>query len=247
METSLMPPPPARPDVPTVSWRWWEAIPIFLIGSVLAGLAAAPAIAIVHSNKLEDLTLALAGEFGIGGTTFLWLWLWHRRSMGQIGVPERPGREIGVGVLGGVGLYLGGVFVVGAIVVSILHQASHHVVHSPRQIPNHLSAGQLVLAGITVLIAAPIAEELLFRGFLFRALRAKHRFVFAGIVSALCFGAVHYSGGAWQNALLLPIVMTFVGFGLAWLYERRGNIVANMAAHATFNVIGFIFIVTLNT
>ena len=29
---------------------------------------------------------------------------------------------------------------------------------------------------------------------------------------------------------------------LAWFYERRGNIVANMIAHATFNVIGLTLI-----
>ena len=62
-------------------------------------------------------------------------------------------------------------------------------------------------------------------------------------ISAVVFGAAHYQG-QWQNGLLLSLVMVFIGLGLAFIYERRGNIVANMAAHATFNVIGFIFILT---
>jgi membrane protease YdiL (CAAX protease family) len=244
--TQLIPPPPPRPDEPVVTWRWWEAIVVFLLGSIAAGLIAGPAAAAVDSNKLSDLILALGGEVGIGGTAFLWLWFLHRRSIRRLGVPERPARELGFGALSGLVLYGGGVFVIGSIVISILHGASHHVVRSPRQIPAHLSNAELVLAGVTVIIAAPIAEELVFRGFLFRSIRSRHSFVSAAVVSALLFGAVHYSGGAWQNALLLPIVMCFVGFGLAYVYERRHNILANMAAHATFNVIGFIFIATLN-
>ena len=173
----------------------------------------------------------------------LWLFLLHRPGVRAIGVPRRFGTELVAGVVGGLALYVVGVFFVGTIVASILRTVSEHPVHAPRQLPIHLTGGLIALAAVTVLIAAPVAEELFFRGFLFRALRARNSFVFAGVISALAFGLVHYPGGAWQNAVLLPIVMCFVGFGLAYIYERRGNIVANMAAHATFNVIGFLFIV----
>jgi membrane protease YdiL (CAAX protease family) len=36
--------------------------------------------------------------------------------------------------------------------------------------------------------------------------------------------------------------MVFTGVALAYLYERRGNVVASMIAHATFNTIGLIAI-----
>ena len=36
--------------------------------------------------------------------------------------------------------------------------------------------------------------------------------------------------------------MVFTGIGLAWIYERRGTIVAPMAAHMTFNVVGLVVI-----
>lgn len=244
--TGVIPPAPERPDVPKVTWRWWEAVVVFLIGTIIASVLSAPALALIHSDKLKELMLALCGEVGIGGTAFAWLWFLHRRSIRRVGVPADPAREAGVGALGGLALYAVGVFLIGTIVATILQSASHHDVHSPRQLPDHLSVAQLVLAGITVILAAPVAEELLFRGFLFRALRARHGFAFAGVLSSLCFGAVHYSGGAWQNALLLPIVMCFVGFGLAAIYEWRANIAANIAAHAMFNVIGFIFIATVH-
>jgi membrane protease YdiL (CAAX protease family) len=39
--------------------------------------------------------------------------------------------------------------------------------------------------------------------------------------------------------------MVFTGIGLAWIYERRGTIVASMAAHMAFNVIGVVTILAL--
>jgi membrane protease YdiL (CAAX protease family) len=245
--TPVMPQTPQRPDVTVPTWRWWEAIVVFLLATVVGGILAAPGLAATDSNKLSDLILSVCGEIGLGGTTFLWLWFLHRRSIRAVGLPkERAAREIAIGALAGFAIYIVGVFIVGSLVVTLLQHASHHDVESPRQLPEHLRSLEVLLAGFAVLVLAPAAEELFFRGFLFNALRARHRFAFAAIVSAICFGAVHYQGGAWQDALLLPIVMCFVGFGLAWLYERRRNIVANIAAHATFNVIGFIFIVSFN-
>ena len=40
------------------------------------------------------------------------------------------------------------------------------------------------------------------------------------------------------------MVICFVGFGLAYVYEWRGNLLANIAAHATFNAIGFVLILS---
>jgi membrane protease YdiL (CAAX protease family) len=218
---------------------------VFFIGAIVGTLLALPVVAAVGSHRLDLLSAQAAGEAGLGGTTVLWLWLMHRRSIGALGAPRDVPRELGMGALSGLGLYVLGVVVIGTIVESVLRSASHHRVHSPRQLPTHLTGAEIVLAGVTVLILAPVAEELFFRGLLFRSLRARHSFRFAGAISALCFGAVHYPGGSWQNSLLLPIVMSFTGFGLAWVYEWRGTIVANMAAHAAFNVVGFLFIVTV--
>jgi membrane protease YdiL (CAAX protease family) len=243
--TQLIPPAPARPDAPEVTWRWWEAIVVFLVGTVLGGLIVLPAAQAVGSSRLEDLITGLGGEVGLGAAVAGWLLLMHRRNVRALGVPRRPFLEVGVGIVGGLIVYVGGVFVIGAVLTSLLQHASNRHVRAPHQLPTHLSSGEIVLAGITVILLAPVAEELFFRGLLFRSLRARHGFWFAGPISAVVFGAAHFQG-QWQNGLLLSLVMVFVGLALAYLYELRGTIVANMAAHATFNVIGFVFIVTLN-
>ena len=242
--TQLIPPAPARPDWPVVSWRWWEAIFVFLIGSLIGILIAVPVIASVQSHRLDDLVAGTGGELGLGLGVIGWLWVLHRRDIGALGFPKRPAKEIGWGVISGLGLYCIGVFVIGTILALILQHASNKHVRSPRQLPTHLGGGEIALAAITVILFAPIAEELFFRGLLFKSLRVRHGFWFAGPISAVVFGAAHYQG-QWQNGLLLALVMVCVGLGLAFIYEWRSNIVANIAAHATFNVIGFIFILSL--
>jgi uncharacterized protein len=89
---------------------------------------------------------------------------------------------------------------------------------------------------------APIAEELFFRGVLFRSVRDRRGFASGAGVSAALFGLVHYVPSPWKDALLLQSIMVFTGFALAWIYERRGSIAANMAAHMTFNAIGITLI-----
>ena len=53
---------------------------------------------------------------------------------------------------------------------------------------------------------------------------------------------VHYVPGPFDESLLLMIAMIFTGVGLAYIYERRGNIVAPIGAHMTFNAIAIVLI-----
>jgi membrane protease YdiL (CAAX protease family) len=73
---------------------------------------------------------------------------------------------------------------------------------------------------------------------LFRSVRDRHGFWIGAIVSGLLFGAAHYIPAAWQDTVLLQSIMVFTGVALAWIYERRGNLVANVAAHMAFNAVG---------
>ena len=63
--------------------------------------------------------------------------------------------------------------------------------------------------------------------------------------SAVGFALIHYIPGSAVDAALLMIVMFFTGLALCFLYERRETIVAPLAAHMTFNVIGILLILGL--
>ena len=102
------------------------------------------------------------------------------------------------------------------------------------------SAGSLVVAGLLIVVAAPLSEELFFRGFMFAGLRRSIPLWPAAVLSAAIWGALHLGGGNIGVAIQLAIF----GVILAWLYERSGTLWAPILAHATNNTIAFVLLVT---
>ncbi|KPJ58909.1 MAG: hypothetical protein AMS15_07400 [Planctomycetes bacterium DG_23] len=96
------------------------------------------------------------------------------------------------------------------------------------QRPEHL--GLLIFM---VVVFAPFAEELLFRVFLYGALRRRYGPRPAMMASALIFSVVHFNRFA-----LLPIFV--LGLVLAYIYEKRQSILAPAAVHMTNNGLQFL-------
>jgi membrane protease YdiL (CAAX protease family) len=83
----------------------------------------------------------------------------------------------------------------------------------------------LVLAAV---VAAPLAEEIYFRGFIFGGLRRDLSFAVASGLSAAIFSGIHLM--AWST---VPLFL--VGLGAAVAYERYRTLWAPFALHAAFN------------
>jgi membrane protease YdiL (CAAX protease family) len=79
---------------------------------------------------------------------------------------------------------------------------------------------------------APIHEEILFRGMLYRHLRDRWRWPVAVLASAGVFAAMHRS-----PALGVNVNALVGGLGYAALREGRGSLVAPIVAHMTTNLI----------
>ncbi len=88
---------------------------------------------------------------------------------------------------------------------------------------------ELLLLFLLASVWAPIVEETIFRGALFRHLRSRVHFVVAAIVSALAFGFMH----SYPIPLLLPVIT--IGFNFALMREWRGSTLASITAHAMHN------------
>lgn len=88
-----------------------------------------------------------------------------------------------------------------------------------------------VLVGMLVVacVVAPLNEELIFRGTIFRYCRQRFGRGIAVVTSAALFGALH---GNWAGFLPLALL----GAGLALAYERTGDIRVPIVAHALFNL-----------
>lgn len=78
----------------------------------------------------------------------------------------------------------------------------------------------------------PLAEELLFRGVIFRWLLEKLGFALAALLSGALFGALHFGSGS--DHIWVPFAY---GLVFAWLYFRTGSIWAPVFAHRTTNSI----------
>jgi membrane protease YdiL (CAAX protease family) len=92
-----------------------------------------------------------------------------------------------------------------------------------------------VLVGLTAAVLAPIAEEIYFRGYVFRAYYEQKGPAQAYLFSAALFALVHLNPQAF-----LPIFA--VGLFLAYLYRHTGSILPGMLAHAFNNAVAFTFL-----
>ncbi len=246
-------PVPPRPDddraqQPREIWSWYEAVGVYVAAFLLAGLATLPILAVMDEDAdLTTMVVSVLASLVILGVLAGWLSVYHRGWPAVMGMPER-GRwrsEISAGALFGAALYPVAVFVVGGLVLVILSAFSEQPVRPPEQVPEQLSAVGIAVTLLYALVIAPIGEEFFFRGILFRSLRERYGFGVGAIGSGVAFGLIHYIPGPAIDALLLMIVMVFTGAALAFVYERRGTIVAPIAAHVMFNAIGLALILGL--
>ena len=95
---------------------------------------------------------------------------------------------------------------------------------------DHLPTGpvEVLLAVLAVVILAPLAEELIFRGLLHRLTAGIWGPVAASVISSLVFGILH--GEPW---ILFGLIG--VGLVLAFVYETTGSITACWITHAVHN------------
>ncbi|BCJ91390.1 hypothetical protein IZ6_21250 [Terrihabitans soli] len=90
----------------------------------------------------------------------------------------------------------------------------------------------LILSIIAAVIGAPLAEELVFRGFVFTAVRERWGFAWALVLSSVLFAAMHFEPTGLYALIVLPSA-----FLLGWLREKTGGIYAPILIHAVFNTI----------
>lgn len=219
-------------------WHPAEAIPVILLA--LLGTSFVAALLIVLVDEALGFTLALMTlPVALAVTTLLWIRLRHPEGVSVLGLsPDRPREIVTGGLLWGVGLFAFTTFVIAPLFFALMGLLTGEPVEAPRQelLPADPETLHIVLGGISAIVAAPIGEELFFRGLLHTALRARMGFWLAATISSAIFAAVHVI------PLLMPMFFV-VGLGLALVYERRGSLLAPIAAHAAFNLVGYVIFV----
>lgn len=101
-------------------------------------------------------------------------------------------------------------------------QSAVEVLRSVRRGPE-LVGFVLITVGLV-----PLAEELVFRGILYPAIKSAGFPRLALWGTSALFAAIHFNLAIFPPLLLLALV-------LAWLYEKTDNLLATIAAHSLFN------------
>lgn len=218
-------------------FRSWEGFSLWATVFVVAGFAyQAVGADSCDSGVVCDLRkvasyLLLGVLFLIG--TVVWMRLVHGTGLGPIGL-RRPTRAA---IWVGLGYGLGGRFL-----AMITEAATYRIVDAVRGRPPE-TPEQIDLPGapsmafwiglfVAVVVVAPLAEEMIFRGLTYVGIRANHGATTAIVVTSLFFAVTHI------EPMLMPPLFVFAVV-LGRLRESRDDLVPCIVAHAAFNSIGF--------
>ena len=206
-------------------------VPLAIWLSISAGLIAlafwAPSEDGATEDALYDVGLAVNGLFFYGiviGASFL-IALAYDRPLRALGFRRFRLRWLWI-ALGIVVLTI----VVALGLEPVLHGGEQQGLAPDEWQPEHATAFALNTA--VVVLLAPFAEELFFRGLGVRALAVLGGLA-AILVSGIVFGLVHGILGA------LPPLALF-GVGLAWVRLRSASVWPSFIAHAAYNGLGIL-------
>jgi len=197
-------------------------IPAALLGAKVSGSHLPPGLSIADT-VVQDIGFVLVAVYcaGLGGRVV--------RSW-QFGL-RRPG--VGWRSAGGLIVVLLIAFIVLSVVWSeVVHPEKEKTLE---QLGSNEGAALLVLSAGLTCVVAPMCEELLFRGFIFTALRNWRGTLPAAVITGLLFGGVHV--GSAPALDLVPLAA--LGFGLCLLYRYTGSLYPCMIAHALNNCVAF--------
>ena len=236
---------------PKVTWRFLPTVGVALLGFVLGSLSAVPLFALLGdtteggASGVSELAQGIAVDVVLVGTLLVWLRVRHPgwREALRLVPSSRVAREVAIGAGLGVAVRIVA-GIAAAIVIWILAAVTNEDVEVPTQVTEGLQGFELVVFAVFAVVVAPITEEFLFRGLIFRSIRDRHGVALGAIVSALLFGVIHYVPGPWPDALALQITMVVTGLGLALVYERRRTLLSPIVGHAAFNLIAVAVIVS---
>jgi membrane protease YdiL (CAAX protease family) len=118
------------------------------------------------------------------------------------------------------------------LLFSLLYVA---IVGEPHQKEIAEGFGSTPVQILLIAIAAPISEEVCFRGMLFGGLRERLPRIPAALITGLVFGGLHATTGV----SAVPPLIAF-GFILALLYEGTGSIVPGILLHMLNNSVALL-------
>jgi membrane protease YdiL (CAAX protease family) len=186
----------------------------------------------------------LASTISFQGASIALIWVFVRqhglRFIEAFGFRNHPRHAVMLGAtiaLGFVPLGLGLQFALGTLASAFhLQLPEQDAVFILRLADSWLD--RIVLGAVAIIIA-PVAEESLFRGIFYPAIK-RLGFPNAALwISSLVFGLIHFNVLSFLPLVVLAVV-------LVKLYEKTGNLLACIGCHAAFNAFNFILMLLVD-
>ena len=235
-------PPPSRPELPEglerrPRWPAWYAGAGFMVGltgTLIAFLILAAAFGI-DSQEDESAAFTTDATFAQNvvfiGTAVFFASMTLRPRAWHFGLNRTSfWPAVGWAALGIFSFYL----LTGLYSLLVQPEAEQGVTEALGADESTLG---LITAGFMVVAVAPVAEELFFRGFFYRALRSRFTVIGAALIDGLLFGAIHWDLTAEGLEIVPPLAL--LGLIFCLVYERTGSLFPVIGLHALNNAIAY--------
>jgi membrane protease YdiL (CAAX protease family) len=180
-------------------------------------------------NTSSWFNLVLSGLSAVAIISVLWLYLKHKKqSLKNLGFRKPKFSDL-IWLIVGTLVYL--------ILVYIALTLASHIPgfnsNQPQSIGYQaVTVWQKILAFIGLVILPPLAEEMLFRGFLYRGLASRWPKLLAALVTSGLFAVAHLQWNVGVDVFVLSLV-------LIALYEKTNNLWVSVGLHALKNCLAF--------
>lgn len=182
------------------------------------------------SLNVVSFVYFLLFELMVVGAIFLFVKLYGQK-LSQLGLVKFKFANLGLVVLGFI------VYLAASVAISTIFGML--VNYDPNQAQdvgfNDPVGLELFLVFISLVVLAPLAEELLFRGFIFQGLRRRLHFWPCAIFVSLLFALVHGQINVGLDVFALSLV-------LCWLREQTGSLWPSIILHAAKNGLAFLLL-----
>ena len=234
------PPPPSGPAepgiLPPATWgpgRAFAAFAFVLAASIVFGV-----VVVAFDNDLESLAAGVAVQALLAGSLIFAAFLFATPGMRGLASAESLGlrRPLRKSVWLAIATYFG--YIACAVVIALVLAPEQEDI--TRELGGDEGVLGTVIAGILIVIVAPVSEEIFFRGFFYPGLKKGMPVILAALLASVVWGLLHYTGaGTWG----VVVQITVFGLWLSWLYERTGSIYPTIAVHILNNAVAFTFLV----
>jgi len=212
-----------------------------LIGLILGLLG-------MSSSAIGDWSSTIHGQFIFTATAeimmFGAIYLYLRRrniSLKTIGLGRFQPKHLVYVVLGTVAYfvaYFAIVSIVATLVPSLNLQQEQDLGFN-----NPSGLAQITMVFFSLVILPPIAEETVFRGFMFTGLRSKMTFAVSAVITSVFFAIGHLQIGQGTPLLWVAGIDTFIlSLVLCYIREKTGSIWPTIGIHMVKNFVAFTFL-----